>query len=1039
LIGKYGKYEVIRKIGSGGFGVVYEGRDPLIKRRVAIKTCTSHDDGLRKRFFREAEIAGALQHRNIVTVFDLGVEDGVPYLVQEYLSGEDLNDKIKRREIIAINTRLHYLAQIAEGLEYAHAEGVVHRDIKPANIRILKDDNVKIMDFGIAKLASAETQLTHTGMAMGTAGYLPPEQIRGEPVDQRADVFSFGVLAYELLGGIRPFRGEHVSAVLFQIVGQDPDPLTKVWPACPERLGRLVTRCLEKDRKKRTHSFTEVLRELGPIRDELASMGDAPTQMLPAVQVPGPEAEETRQTLIGLAERLRATVGQGELTAAELEIDLARQRFGGGLVFEEIFEPLLSEIGLTRRRWEEERQRTEKLSGLLDRARKHRAAAELDEALFAAKAAQELEPKSEEAQALLRSIREARERRHEEEQRLALATRAGAQIAELLDRGELERAGEHLAEAFSQAGEIGPLPELKARRDAAVQELREASIARLVAEAERCDAEQRFESARDLLKEALELDPGRENVQRFLARVAASLREQAEGEKRQAGVAAIVSRIQELARREDFDAARSELKQAEEQWGRTERLKVLRRDLPELEKRAAAERVRREASEQEARLDTAAREAASRAESLIGRGELEEAQRALAEAKRQLGPRGPLPELEQRLAQVRQEKRAAAVDALAAKAGKLATEKKLEEAKAVLAQARELDPGRETVGVFQAQVQEAIRKRDEELAQRQIDVAAAEAKTAADRGDFDAARALLARARKEHGAHARFDELERRIVELQRSAVQQQLEQAVKDALSEAGGLADQGHIDRALQRLTQAERELGQSAELRRLRQQLAERQQREEAERQRQGRVTEAVAGVERLIGRGDLARARRELDKAERDLGRHASLQAVRGRLREAEDAARTAGPRTPVPVTAPPPGRPAWLPYALAAGALVGVLAVGGVIWNAVGPGDVDRAGAGDLPVDAGAVKLDALPWAEVTAVVDSEGRPQDLGGQRYTPLYLALPEGDYRISLSHPEAGSETSVEVSVRAGAVETRTVELAPVSADDYFARAGW
>jgi len=166
---KIGKYEVVRKIGQGGFGVVYEGRDPLIKRRVAIKTCSAEDEEIRRRFFREAEIAGNLQHRHVVTVFDLGVQEGVPYLVQEYLPGEDLAHKIKRKDVLDEYTKLSYLAQVAEGLEYAHRQGVVHRDIKPANIRILDDDSVKIMDFGIAKLASAETQLTHTGMEIGRA------------------------------------------------------------------------------------------------------------------------------------------------------------------------------------------------------------------------------------------------------------------------------------------------------------------------------------------------------------------------------------------------------------------------------------------------------------------------------------------------------------------------------------------------------------------------------------------------------------------------------------------------------------------------------------------------------------------------------------------------------------------------------------------------------------------------------------------------------------------------------------------------------
>jgi serine/threonine-protein kinase len=266
---KIGKYDVVRKIGQGGFGVVYEGRDPLIKRRVAIKTCSAEDEEIRKRFFREAEIAGNLQHRHVVTVFDLGVQEGVPYLVQEYLPGEDLAHKIKRKDQLDEFTKLGYLAQVAEGLEYAHSQGVVHRDIKPANIRILDDGSVKIMDFGIAKLASAETQLTHTGMAMGTAGYLPPEQIRGEKVDLRADIFSYGVLAYELMAGRRPFQADNMSAVLFQIIGQEPPPLSSVWPACPPALENLIKKCLAKNPAERFASFTPLLAALRPIQESV--------------------------------------------------------------------------------------------------------------------------------------------------------------------------------------------------------------------------------------------------------------------------------------------------------------------------------------------------------------------------------------------------------------------------------------------------------------------------------------------------------------------------------------------------------------------------------------------------------------------------------------------------------------------------------------------------------------------------------------------------------------------------------------------------
>src|SRR5260370_14553840 len=224
---------------------------------------------LRDRFFREAEIAASLQHPNVTTVFDFGDQDGVPYLVQEFLSGEDLHQKIRRRDPLDDRTKLGYMTQIAEGLRYAHAHGVIHRDIKPANIRVLDGGQVKIMDFGIAKLLTAESQLTQTGITMGTAGYLPPEQIGGEPVDPRADIFSFGVLSYELLTYRRPFEGDSLSSVLYRITHVEPEPIERVWTGCPPKLAACVTRCLSKDPEQRYPDFAAVLEELRLLSAEI--------------------------------------------------------------------------------------------------------------------------------------------------------------------------------------------------------------------------------------------------------------------------------------------------------------------------------------------------------------------------------------------------------------------------------------------------------------------------------------------------------------------------------------------------------------------------------------------------------------------------------------------------------------------------------------------------------------------------------------------------------------------------------------------------
>lgn len=259
MLSQVGKYQILEKIGVGGFGAVYKGRDPFIKRNVAIKTCQSDEQEIRKRFFREAEYAGNLHHPNITTIYDFGVtEEGVPYIVQEFLTGEDLDRRIKRKDAIDPREKLRILSDICDGLGYAHAGGIVHRDIKPANIRILEDGTVKIMDFGIAKSMVSESTLTQTGITLGTASYLAPEQIRGEPVDQRTDIFSLGVLSYEFFTFQKPFSGDHISTVLYKILHEMPPPPSTVVPGLPPVLDSFIMSMLEKDRARRPANCTEL-------------------------------------------------------------------------------------------------------------------------------------------------------------------------------------------------------------------------------------------------------------------------------------------------------------------------------------------------------------------------------------------------------------------------------------------------------------------------------------------------------------------------------------------------------------------------------------------------------------------------------------------------------------------------------------------------------------------------------------------------------------------------------------------------------------
>ncbi len=266
---RIGKYEVISQIAVGGFGVIFKAWDPFIKRPVAIKMCASHDEEVRQRFHQEAQFVGNLVHRNITMVFDFGMQDEVPYLVQEFLTGFDLDHLLNNGVLGDLNAVSSVLLQVAEGLRHAHQRGIIHRDIKPSNIRILEDGTVKIMDFGIAKSLEGGSNLTQTGIALGTAGYLAPEQIQGEPVDQRTDIFSLGVVGYELITGSKPFKGSSLSNVLYRILNDEPENPKVLTPTCPPELEEVITKCLRKDPNHRFQTVDLLIESLRQV-----SVGD---------------------------------------------------------------------------------------------------------------------------------------------------------------------------------------------------------------------------------------------------------------------------------------------------------------------------------------------------------------------------------------------------------------------------------------------------------------------------------------------------------------------------------------------------------------------------------------------------------------------------------------------------------------------------------------------------------------------------------------------------------------------------------------------
>ena len=269
----FGRYEILREIGRGAMGTVYLARDPKINRDVAIKTLEYSEvepaelAEVKMRFSREAEAAGKLSHPNIVSIYDVGEEHDMAYIAMELLNGETLTRYCNRDNRLPIPRALAVVAEVTAALDYAHDQGVVHRDIKPANIMMLKDGRVKVTDFSIAQVVDASQ--TRTGTILGTPSYMSPEQVNGKPVDGRSDLFSLGIVAYELLAGARPFRGDSMSAVLYAISHNAHTPLAQVAPGLPACVKAIINRLLAKRTTKRYASAAKAKADIEACMEKL--------------------------------------------------------------------------------------------------------------------------------------------------------------------------------------------------------------------------------------------------------------------------------------------------------------------------------------------------------------------------------------------------------------------------------------------------------------------------------------------------------------------------------------------------------------------------------------------------------------------------------------------------------------------------------------------------------------------------------------------------------------------------------------------------
>lgn len=299
MIGKtISHYKILDKLGEGGMGIVYRAEDLKLDRVVALKFLPHHIEAgeeERGRFLQEAKAAALLNHPNVCTIYDIGEDGGQQFILMEYVDGTTLREKITR-SLLPVNEAISYAIQIGDALQEAHRKGIVHRDVKAENIMVNSRNQIKVMDFGLAKLKGS-LRLTKTTSTVGTLAYMAPEQIQGGDVDARSDIFSLGVVLFEMLTGRTPFRGEHEAAMMYSILNEEPDSPLTIRPDLPPEVAHIVSNALEKDPGDRYQSAGEMVRELRRLLKQSSRVSRKPLEAMQSTPgMPRPEAVSTPQT-----------------------------------------------------------------------------------------------------------------------------------------------------------------------------------------------------------------------------------------------------------------------------------------------------------------------------------------------------------------------------------------------------------------------------------------------------------------------------------------------------------------------------------------------------------------------------------------------------------------------------------------------------------------------------------------------------------------------------------------------------------------------
>src|SRR5712671_5147401 len=311
-----GKYRILELVGEGAMGVVYRAQDSVLDRAVAIKVMNdsiARQDDLRKRFLHEAQAAGSLQHPNVVCIYDLGEADGHLFIAMEFVQGVDLEHLIESGKPLSLQAKLDIVIDVLTGLAFAHKRGIVHRDIKPANIRVAEDGRAKIMDFGVAHLASSS--MTSTGSILGTPTYMAPEQITEGKTTPATDIFAVGGVLYQVLTMMKPFEAPTLQNLFFKIITEDPRNVSELTPGLPTALDRIVRKAMAKEPGDRYSSALEMANELTNVRSKLSGPSYPASVSLSASVASAIEMSKTHSRKRA---RTLAFAGGGALAAAAL-------------------------------------------------------------------------------------------------------------------------------------------------------------------------------------------------------------------------------------------------------------------------------------------------------------------------------------------------------------------------------------------------------------------------------------------------------------------------------------------------------------------------------------------------------------------------------------------------------------------------------------------------------------------------------------------------------------------------------------------------